>query len=91
MDNRKSFEITADGRHLYRPFGRLGATYELPDRAGYDRARFVNYGLIAAIFVIVIANIFHRNWLVTIVLCLGMLAVMVVWLGVNKARWTKVE
>ena len=87
----KTFEITEDGRYLFRPFGILGAAYEIPDRAGFNRARVLNWGMLVLIMTCAVANIFFHNLLVFMLAILGIAAAFMIWLMVAKADWKKLD
>jgi len=87
----KTFEITEDGRYLFRPFGILGAAYEIPDRSGFDTARYLSWGMFGIIMVAAIANIFFHQLLVFMLLILGVFACYMLWLMIAKADWKKLD
>ena len=91
MKRRKTFEITSDGQHLYRPFASFGPTYELPDRASFDRMKIFNYGFIVVVFLVAGANIVHKNPFITIGIMLGLIAVFFLWLSAKKSAWKKID
>lgn len=87
----KTFDVTEDGRYQFRPFGTLGATYEIPDRGRYNTARYVTGILFVIIAVSAVANIFFYKQLIFMLLILGTFAGYVIWLMIAKAGWKKLD
>ena len=88
---RRTFEATEDGRFFFRPSGQFGKTYELPDKAAYNQARLVNWGLLILVFAFAIANLFHRQPVITIVAAVILIIAYYGWLLSSKPRWTIAE
>lgn len=84
---KKTFQETEDGRFLFRPSGQFGRTYELPDKAAFNQARWVSYGMMAIIFIVALANLVHRQGTVTLIAAVALLVAYFVWLGVAKKTW----
>ena len=91
MKRVKSFEITAQGERLFRPFGMLGATWAIPDDAGFSRAKVISYTMVAIVFLVALANIFHRNPWITVIAILALLGAFLVWLEVAKKNWKRID
>ncbi len=85
---KKTFQETPDGRFLFRPGGQFGRTYQLPDKAAYDRARWVSWGMMALVFAIAVANIVHRQTGVTLIAAIALLVGYFAWLWAAKRDWT---
>jgi hypothetical protein len=79
--------VTPDGRYLFRPWGQFGRAYELPDKAAYDRARLINYGLVVVVIVIVLGNLIHRQAWVTVLAAAVLLVGFFAWMLVEKRNW----
>lgn len=84
---RKTFETTEDGRFMFRPGGQFGRTYELPDKGAYDRARWITWGMTIVVFAFAIANFFHREPIITIVVALILLIAYFGWLSMARKGW----
>ena len=85
---KKTFDQTPDGRFLFRPGGQFGRTYQLPDKAAFDRARLVSWGMMFVVFAFAVANIIHRQNAITLIAAVVILVAYFVWLGVAKKNWT---
>lgn len=91
MKRVKTFEATDDGRYLFRPFGNLGSGCEIPDRRGFEGARYLSGGMVVPIFACAIANVFFHNLLVFMLAIVGIAAAYMIWLMIAKSGWKKLD
>lgn len=90
MARAKTFEPDDRGGTTFRPFGPSGSAFRLT-QAQAGPARAIYWGILIAVFGFAVANLFHRNAVITLVAALVLLVAFFGWIAVARKGWEQVS